>query len=106
MVDTPKPVLEEINQYSNKLYILFGGMAAGMGIPPFEFYTFSRIIQENIIFLRDFPQSWYQSGLPEMGRNVFDIGKFSEKIRLMKPEELFFVGNSMEGFAAIMFASM
>jgi hypothetical protein len=30
-----KQVLEEIDLKSNKLYILFGGIAAAMGMPPY-----------------------------------------------------------------------
>lgn len=107
MIDSRKSILEEINRKSNKLYILFGGIAHAMGMPPFEFYNSSRIIKENKLFLRDFCQSWYQRGLPEIGKSVFDIGKFLEKkIRQIEADEIFFVGNSMGGYAAILFASM
>lgn len=107
MTDNKKPILEEINKNSNKLYILFGGIAAAMGMPSFEFYNSSRIIDENKIFLRDLSQSWYQCGLSGIGNTVFDIGKFLDnKIKQIDPDEIFFVGNSMGGYAAILFASM
>lgn len=58
-------------------------------------------------FLRDFSQSWYQQGLPGIGNTVFDIGRFIEtKIKQINPDETFFVGNSMGGYAAILFAAM
>lgn len=101
------PILEEINTVSGKLYILFGGIASSMGIPPFEFYNSSRILNDNKIFLRDFSQSWYQTGLPGIGNTAYDIGNFlKSRIKEINPQEIYFVGNSMGGFAAILFASM
>lgn len=100
-------VLEELVPASNRLYFIFGGIAAEIGMPPFEFYNASRILTENKIFLRDFTQSWYQNGLPGLGRNVFEIAEYlAEKIRQVNPVEVCFVGNSMGGFAAILFATL
>lgn len=107
MPDKKQSILEELKQKSKKLYILFGGISAGMGMPPFEFYNSSSIIDENKIFLRDLSQSWYQCGLPGIGNTVYDIAKFlNAKIRQIRPSEIFFVGNSMGGYAAILFASL
>jgi pimeloyl-ACP methyl ester carboxylesterase len=107
VTETKSPVLEDFNSKSNKLYILFGGIAAAMGMPPFEFYNSSRIIKENKIFLRDFSQSWYQCGLPGIGETVYDICNYlDKKINQIDPDEVFFVGNSMGGFAAILFAAL
>ena len=100
-------VLEELVPASNRLYFIFGGIAAEIGMPPFEFYNASRILTENKIFLRDFTQSWYQNGLPGLGQNVFEIAEYlAGKIRQVNPVEVCFVGNSMGGFAAILFATL
>lgn len=102
----PSSVLEELVPSSNRLYFIFGGIASEIGMPPFEFYNASRILTENKIFLRDFTQSWYQNGLPGYGRDVFDIAEYlAAKIRQVNPVDVFFVGNSMGGFAAILFAT-
>jgi len=62
---------------------------------------------ENKIFLRDFTQSWYQNGLPALGRDVFEIAEFpGERIRQVNPVEVYFVGNSTGGFAAILVATL
>ena len=100
-------ILEELTPGSKKLYFIFGGVAAGLAMPPFEFYTSAKIIEENKIFLRDFSQAWYQNGLPGIGNSFYAIGDFIEKkIAELEPEEIFFVGNSMGGYAAILFASL
>ena len=102
-----KAILEELTPGSKKLYFIFGGVAAGLAMPPFEFYTSAKIIEENKIFLRDFSQAWYQNGLPGVGNTFCAIGDFIEKkIAELEPEEVFFVGNSMGGYAAILFASL
>ena len=100
-------VLEELIPASNRLYFIFGGIAAEIGMPPFEFYNASRILTENKIFLRDFTQSWYQNGLPDLGRDVFELAEYlAQKIRQVNPVDVYFVGNSMGGFAAILFATL
>lgn len=100
-------ILEELIPGSSKLYFIFGGVAAEMAMPPFEFYASARIIEENKIFLRDFSQAWYQNGLPGVGSDLYAIRDFIQgKIVELEPEEVFFVGNSMGGYAAILFATL
>jgi pimeloyl-ACP methyl ester carboxylesterase len=100
-------ILEELIPGSTKLYFLFGGLAAEMAMPPFEFYSSARIIAENKIFLRDVSQAWYQNGLPGVGPDLYAVRDFIEqKIAELGPEEVFFVGNSMGGYAAILFAAL
>ena len=100
-------ILEILSPNSKRLYFIFGGLAAGMGMPPFEFYNASKILEENKIFLRDFSQSWYQKGLPEIGSDLIAIKNFAQKkIEAYKPSEVYFVGNSMGGFAAILLGAM
>lgn len=106
-MDKQSVILEKINPNSNKLYLIFGGIAAGIGMPPFEFYNSSKIINESKIFIRDLSQTWYQNGIPGMGKDVFEAGDFLRaKINKLEPKELYFVGNSMGGYASILFASM
>ena len=106
-MSVPPSVLEELVPSSNRLYFIFGGIAAEIGMPPFEFYNASRILNENKIFLRDFTQSWYQNGLPGLGRDVFEIADYlAERIREVNPVDVSFVGNSMGGFAAILFSTL
>jgi hypothetical protein len=107
VADRISPVLEEVNPESKRLYILFGGIAAALGMPPFEFYNSSRILKDNKIFLRDLAQSWYQRGLPGIGKSAYDVAQYlKKKIKNYEPDQIYFVGNSMGGYAAILFASL
>jgi len=49
-----KSVEVDLSLNGSNLYIFFGGIAAGIVMPPFEFYSASKIIDENKIFIRDF----------------------------------------------------
>ncbi len=90
-----------------KLYIFFGGIAAGISMPPFEFYQAAKILDEHKIFIRDFTQSWYQNGLPGMGWHVYATARRLRKnIEAIDPEDVYFVGNSMGGYAAILFCAL
>lgn len=100
-------IIKEFNDKSNMLYIFFGGINARIGMPPFEFYNSAKIIDENKVFVRDFSQSWYQSGLKGTSINIQETVKCIETIvHEIQPEHIFFVGNSMGGFAAIMFSEL
>lgn len=95
----------QLSGTGSNLYFFFGGISAGIAIPPFEFYKSSGILDESKIFIRDFNQSWYQNGLPGISSNVYSTADFiSQKICDIEPEKLYFVGNSMGGYAAILFS--
>ena len=101
------PCLEEIKPGSRRLYLVFGGMASMIGVPPFEFYKTARIIDDSRIFFRDISQSWYQCGLPGMAKDVYELADFiREKIRQLNPAKVYYIGNSMGGFAAILFSAL
>jgi pimeloyl-ACP methyl ester carboxylesterase len=105
--DDRSPVLEELHPGARRLYFLFGGINARVGMPQFEFYRSAQILEEHRIFLRDFSQSWYQRGLPGIASNASEIADYlKSRVDALEPEEVYFVGNSMGGFAAIMFAAM
>lgn len=101
------PIREEPVVGSKKLFIVFGGIAAGIGMPPFEFYKSSKILNHNRIFIRDLRQSWYHSGLPSISDSIDGTRKHIETlITRYSPTETVMIGNSMGGFAAILFASL
>lgn len=101
------PIQESFVSGASKLYIIFGGINAGVGIPPFEFFNASSIINEHKIFLRDYSQSWYHCGLPGISDNIIGTcDHLKNRIKEYGVNETILVGNSMGGFAAILFASM
>lgn len=101
------PVRVEIVPGSRKLYLAFGGMQGALGMPPFEFYRSSKILDESRIFFRDLTQTWYHAGLPGLTRDIPETAQYIRSlIDRAAPEEVVFVGNSMGGFAAILFSSL
>ena len=106
--DDQAPLLEEILSESERLYFIFGGILNRIdGMLPFEFYASSRILGYSKIFFRDFSQSWYQSGLRGFANDIYELESFiKQRISALQPSKVYFVGNSMGGFAAILFASM
>jgi hypothetical protein len=82
----------ELSKDGKNLYIFFGGIAAGINMPPFEFYNSAKIIDENKIFIRDFTQGWYQNGLPKISKNINSTVTFlKQQIKGIKPHIIFFV---------------
>lgn len=101
------PIELDLSSDGSNLYVFFGGIGSGIAMPPFEFYESSKILEDKKIFVRDFCQSWYQLGLPNVGNDLYAIREWLRTtIALVKPEKVIFVGNSMGGFAAILFASL
>ncbi len=106
-VSQNEPIIVEEFSESNRLYIFFGGIRSGIAMPPFEFYNAAKILSENKIFVRDFKQCWYHAGLPGIGSNVHSTREYlAREIERLSPEQVVFVGNSMGGFAAILFANL
>lgn len=102
-----KPVERELSPNASNLYIFFGGIASRIAMPPFEFYDAARIVYENKIFIRDLDQCWYHDGLPGIGNDIYStVNYILKEIQSLKPKKVFFVGNSMGGYAAILFAAL
>lgn len=102
-----KPIERDLISGASKLYIFFGGIGGQIAMPPFEFFKAAKIIDENKIFVRDLRQSWYQDGLPGISADIYSTARFLEKeIQDLNPEKVFFIGNSMGGYAAILFATL
>ncbi len=100
-------VREEPVSGSDLLYILFGGYSGRIAMPPFEFYRASEILNANRVFVRDVRQCWYHAGLPGISRNIDETkGYLQRLIDRYAPSRTILVGNSMGGFAAILFASL
>ena len=98
---------ENLVEGSERLLFFFGGIAGAIGMPPFEFYRAAEALEHSRVFLRDPSQAWYQRGLPELGPDALSIGKYLEKkVVDSGATEVRFVGNSMGGFAALLFCAM
>ena len=82
-------------------FFIFGGLSAGMGIPPFEFKRILSNIKANKYFFRDPTQSWYQKELKQKDSQLYKIYHESRK----KGNRSIFIGNSMGGFASLMYGA-
>ena len=101
------PISENLVPGSEKLFLFFGGLVGSIGMFPFEFYRSAQILDHSKIFFRDISQAWYQRGLPGIGGNAHAIGDYLQaKIEESGATEIRFVGNSMGGYAALMFCAM
>ena len=106
-MSNPKVVERMLVDGSRKLYIFFGGVLGGIAILPFEFYKASNILNENKIFVRDVEQCWYHKGLLGISHDLQTTALFlKSEIDRLNVEEVYFVGNSMGGYAAILFSTL
>lgn len=103
---TKKGRLEDL-QNRAYLFVAFGGIRQRLGAPPFEFFNSIANIDCDKIFLRDFQRSWYQRGI-DQELNDFDkvVNYLGGVISKYKYRKVCFLGNSMGGYAAILFGTI
>jgi len=103
----PEPsIAVELVPGSKSVYFIFGGIFGEMGLPRYEFHRTAEELHANKIFFRDFAQAWYQRGLPELGPGISGIDEYVRStIDNTGATKVRFVGNSMGGFAALLFCA-
>lgn len=98
------PAILDLSYRSRSLIIAFGGIAGALGIPPFEFFHLTKDLYVNKIYLRDLSQTWYHSGLPGISKNIDETADYlRQKIHEAGVDKVVVFGNSMGGYAAIVF---
>ena len=103
---TEKGLLIDFNGHKN-LLVSFGGIQQGLGMPVFEFFNSISDIQCDKIYFRDFNQAWYQKGVDSDLNHIDKITKYLEDIINNKQyNKICFLGNSMGGYASILFGSI
>jgi len=99
-------VLTDIKGRTN-LLVSFGGIQAGLGVPLFEFFNSIAEIDCDKVFLRDFNQAWYQMGVDQKAPTPESIiSLLQEIISRHSYDRVCFLGNSMGGYAAILFGAL
>ena len=97
----------DLSHRKKPLLVVFGGIFGALGIPPFEFFNLTRNLDINKIYLRDLHQTWYHSGLSGISKNIDETAAFlKRKIDETEAEKVVVVGNSMGGYAAILFGTL
>jgi len=91
---------------SKFLFIVFGGAANKVaGERPLVFINYLKNAGCDVIFLRDFEKSWYHLGVNTVGNNIDEVAEFLKKTT-NEYETVITWGNSMGGFASILFGSL
>ena len=90
------------NNGNSDVIVTFGGINQGIGIPVFEFFNILSDSKFDKIFIRDFNQMWYLKGIDE------EISSFNNLLDYLRSlikdyDRVIFLGNSMGGYAAILF---
>ncbi len=91
---------------SGHAVIAFGGINQGLGIPVFEFFNTLTSIGADTLFIRDPSQSWYQNAIPGLGDNCIDTAETirTQSNTLFPDRKIVTLGNSMGGYAAMLFS--
>lgn len=96
--------------YPGRPLLICFGFVDRQGLPQFDFFNRSKKLETstglafNRILLRDPLNLWYQHGVPGLGNNVHEVAARLQKvIRLIRPSETTTIGQSMGGYAAILY---
>ncbi len=85
------------------LLIIFSGFGDFITMP-FEFSNITKKLDVNKIYLRDFSRTWYHSGLFGISKSIDETAFFlKRKIDESGANKVVVLGNSMGGYAAILF---
>lgn len=96
--------LEIEDKNSKNLIITFGGIKEGIGMPVFEFYNSFVGLSCDKVFIKDVNQAWYHKGINKNVNDIFMIKNLLESIIKRKSyNKVLLIGNSMGGYAAILF---
>jgi hypothetical protein len=91
----------------SSLLVAFGGVAGALGMPPFEFFNTATALPCKKIFVRDLRQAWYHGGMAGVGDSLGAIADhLGARIRESGATRTVFVGNSMGGYAALLFGTL
>jgi len=91
------------------LFVAFGGIAQQLSMPPFEFKNFltNNFGDVNFIFIRDMEQAWYYNGIRGLSTNHdLNIDTLNLLINQTEHTKTIFLGNSMGGYASILYGSL
>ena len=78
-----------------------------LAIPPFEFFGLTSGLDVDKLYVRDHGQAWYQAGLPGVASNLGAIADYlRDTIAEADARRVVMVGNSMGGYAAMVFGAL
>jgi pimeloyl-ACP methyl ester carboxylesterase len=88
--------------------IAFGGIAQGLGMPVFEFFKTLDALGIDALFVRDPTQSWYQHRIEGLGDGPEAMAAALTTLleRHLPRRRILAIGNSMGGWAAMLFGCL
>lgn len=99
-----KSTAMDLSHPGKPMIIAFGGLRGAMGVPSFEFFKLTDDLLVNRIYVRDFDQLFYHSGLLGISENIDETVVFlKQKIAESGASKVVIFGNSMGGYAALLF---
>ena len=105
--DMAAPIATDFSPDSSTLMVTFGGMAGGVGIPPFEFFKITAEFAVKRLFVWDLAQSMYHRSLPGMGRGPDGVVRWiKQKAVEQRIERIIVLGNSGGGYASLLFGAL
>jgi hypothetical protein len=97
----------------DRLLMISFGFVNWDGVPGFDFYGRSRKLEDiagrpiNRILLRDFENAWYHRGVKGLGQSIDEIrDRLQALIDEIRPSKIVTIGQSMGGYAAILFGRL
>jgi hypothetical protein len=101
---TQQPYATKVRQDCAQLFILYTGMAGRMMIPPMQFIQETRLIDRNLVIIRDLNQCCYQRGispaLPTMHQFLSWQQELVQKFRHVS--EVYCIGSSGGAYASLL----
>ena len=99
--------VSSLDEPGNVALVLFGGMNNQIGMPPFEFFRLTQDLPVKRIFLRDHEQAWYHRGVRGAGNSIDEVVECLTQLFVeAKVDKVLMVGNSMGGYAALLFGNL
>jgi len=99
-----EPFHIQCESQSDDLYLFFSGLNRHSETAVFEFTRSTRELTANKIYIRDPFQLWYQAGFPDKSTNVKESAQQLQTLISQIPaNRIIACGNSMGGYAAILF---
>lgn len=102
-----KPITFLEGSRKDVLFLSFGGVRMGAGMPPAEFHASLSGRDVPGYFIKDFRQSWYQEGLLGLSSDVAGTeAVLRALVERHAPGRLVTLGVSSGGYAAILFGTL
>lgn len=107
LFDGESSIKRDVEREGDTLFVTFGGISQGIGLPRFEFHKITQSLPAKLVFIRDVHQGWYHATLPGIGAGVSDVCNIIQRIKdETATKRTVCVGNSMGGYAALLVGSL